>query len=153
MTAADTKDNGSASAARSASADAEAPSCPGTAAPACIAVVFALQLTLVAAAIGTLAVCSSENATGCERLVDGLFTTICVASVVAAAALVAQAWRDRGRDATPELLHSAHGAEHRDAIDALGHGMRVTGDHILIAPCAAPDVCLEVADTINNQEP
>lgn len=157
MTTADTEKSDTASAARSASSDADAPLRFGTVSLACIGIVFALQSALVAAAIGTLAVRSPENAAGCERLVNWLFTSVCLASVaaataLAATALAAQAWRDRARDAAPDLLYSAHGDDHGDAIGILGHRMRVTGDHTVIAPCAAPDVCLLMADTINSHE-
>ncbi|BCU02859.1 hypothetical protein [Pandoravirus japonicus] len=152
MTTADTEKSDTASAARSASSDAEAALRFGTVSLACISIVFALQSALVAAAIGTLAVRSPENAAGCERLVNWLFTSVCLASVAAATALAAQAWRDRARDAAPDLLYSAPEDDHGDAIGILGHRMRVTGDHTVIAPCAAPGVCLLMADTINSHE-
>ncbi|AGO83078.1 hypothetical protein pdul_cds_860 [Pandoravirus dulcis] len=139
--------------AHSASVDDAVSSRLGTAALACIGVALALQLALVAATIGTLAIRSPENAAGCERLVNGLFTLVCLASAVAATALAAQAWRDRASDAALGLLHGAHGADHRDVVDTLDHHARATDGQSLIIPCAAPDVYLEMADTTHNQGP
>ncbi|AGO85367.1 hypothetical protein psal_cds_1126 [Pandoravirus salinus] len=70
-------------------------SCLQTTTIVCIVVVFVLQMVLVGAVVGAIAVRSPENAAECERLVNWAFTAVCFASVVAGAAVVAQAWYER----------------------------------------------------------
>ncbi|QBZ81563.1 hypothetical protein pclt_cds_976 [Pandoravirus celtis] len=119
------------------------PSCLARATLACIAVVFTLQMILVGAVVGTLVMRSPENAAECERLVNWLFTSVCFASVVAAAAVVAQAWHDRGKDAALVLSANTYGAcdaGRRDIASILG-GDRVCGRVWRGQPQSDPVMC------------
>ncbi|AJF97048.1 hypothetical protein TW95_gp0314 [Pandoravirus inopinatum] len=71
------------------------------------------------------------------------FTSVCFASVVAAAAVVAQAWHDRGKDAAPVPSANTYGAcdaGRRDIASVLG-GDRVCGRVWRGQPQSDPVVC------------